>query len=108
MTGEAPLASGAEGQSKSLKPTGRALRMVAVSRCRRLPRPLIVIPSSRTRLPRKLITIGAAIVISVDIAPERRPDSELSPLVMALVELPKRLDSRVLPMDITGELGSET
>ena len=57
--------------------------MVALSRCRALARPSIVIPPSRTRLLMKLITTGAAMESKVAIAPDGNPDSRLMPLVTA-------------------------
>src|SRR5262245_35157658 len=107
MTGEAAAAVDACGQNMSYKLSGRALRMLALSCCRRLPSPLMLSPSLRTRLLRKLITIGATIAINVDITPGRKPDSMFSALLTAFSELPNRPDSRRFPVTIKEELESE-
>src|SRR6185369_12364803 len=109
-TGEAADAAAVAvaGQNRSLRPAGRALLMVALSRCRALARPSIVIPPSRTRLPIKLTTNGAAMESKVAMAPDGSPDSRLMPLVTVFSELPNIAVSRRLPVAIKDELGSAT
>jgi hypothetical protein len=56
----------------------------------------------------KFKTTGATIVINAEIEPGRSPESALNALVTLLSVFPNRPDSRRLPTDATGELGSET
>ena len=107
-TGDTVPTVAAPGQNRSVNPEGRALRMVALSRCRRAPRLLMVIPLSRTCLLMKLITTGAAMVSRVVIAPDGRPDSRPIAPVTVFSELPNRAGSMRLPIDKMGELGSVT
>jgi hypothetical protein len=105
VTGEADAAA-ARGQNRSLNPAGSALRNVPLSRCSRLPRPLMLNPVSRTRRLMKLMTTGAAIAINVEVTLGPSPDSRLMPFITVLSLLPNRLESTRLPAASSGELGS--
>jgi hypothetical protein len=106
-TGSGAAVPSERGQNRSLNPKGRAFRMVPLSRSRRLPRLVILIPSARTRLAAKLRTIGAAIDNTVEAVVVRKPDAASMASVTAAAELPKRLGRKRLPLEIKGELGSE-
>ena len=80
--------------------------MLALSRCSMLPRPLMVIPPSRTCLLMKLITTGAAMDSKVEMAPDDNPDSRLMPLVTVFSPLPNSAGTMRLPIAIKDELGS--
>src|SRR5260370_5932735 len=108
-TGEAVAAAVAvAGQNSSLKPAGRALRMLAISRCNMLPRPLMVIPPSRTCLLMKVIATGAAMVSRVEIAPDDSPDSRLIALGTDFSLFPNSAGTMRWPIAIKDELGSVT
>src|SRR5215831_16564696 len=96
-----------EGQNTSAKPAGRAFLISPLSRCKRLPRPRISIPSTRTRLLRKLITIGAAKANNLEVVLAPMPDAVLTASVTAGPVFPKRPSSRRLPAEIKGESASE-
>src|SRR5215471_21740170 len=68
----------------------------------------MVMPPSRMRLLRKLMTIGAAMAMRDDVTPGRNPLSAPTARVTALSEPPKSVESIALPAEIKGELGSET
>jgi hypothetical protein len=80
--------------------------MAGISRCKRLPSPPILIRSSRTRFPRKLVTIGAAIAIRDDVTPGWRPVPAPKARASVPSESPNSVESMRLPEDIRGELGS--
>jgi hypothetical protein len=56
----------------------------------------------------KLITMGAAMAINVDVTLGRKPDWALSALLTALSEFPNRPDITRLPADSKGEFGLAT
>src|SRR5580704_4983078 len=56
----------------------------------------------------KLMTMGAAMAINVDVTPGPKPDWALSALVTALSESPNRPDITRLPADSKGESGLVT
>jgi hypothetical protein len=66
------------------------------------------IPSTRTFLLRKLITIAAAMANIVEAVLVRKPDAELTASVAAGCVFAKRRERRRLPPDIKGELASAT
>jgi hypothetical protein len=66
----------------------------------------MVIPSSRTRRLRKLITMGAAKAINEDVTLDRKPECALIAEVTAPSDVPKRLESICFPVVKRDELGS--
>jgi hypothetical protein len=88
ITGEAVLAIAVAGQKTSLKPTGKASRIVALSRCKAPRRLSIVISPSRSFLPMKVITMGPAIVSSVVTALGDKLEARLIRLVTAFSQIP--------------------
>jgi hypothetical protein len=106
-TGETVLAVAAAGQKVSLKPAGKAFRMVALSRCK-VPRRLsIVISPLRSLLAMKLITMGPPIVSSVVTVPGDKLDARLMALVTAFSLDPNSAGNMRLPVAINGEFGSD-
>ena len=68
----------------------------------------MVIPPSRTCLPMKLITTGAAMDSKVEIAPDDSPDSRLIAPVTIFSLFPNSDGTMRLPIAIKDEFGSVT
>src|SRR5215467_12133552 len=79
------------------------LRILLLSRCNQLAKPLMFMPSARILLLKKLMTIGAAIVSKVDALPGARPLWHPSALAIVVPEEPKSSDTMLLPVAIIGE-----
>src|SRR5262249_55552276 len=100
------VAACSRGQNRSPNVAGNAVRIEEASRCRRLLSPPIVIPSSRTLRPRKLITMGAAKAIRLEAIPDRKPQCELMAEVTVPSDVPNRLEQICFPVLSKDEFGS--